>query len=98
MNSYCTLRVALGALAFCLCGVFEARAQNRFSTESANIYLRDHDWKELLAYSQAWTMSEPDNSLVWEYLGNTLLIGLNRPDKAVAPLENAVSINPQSAE
>jgi|SRR5208282_5178230 len=73
-----------------------ARAQS-YSAARAGAYQRANDWQGLVRYATAWTQAEPNSMEAWGYLGTAYSLGLNEPDKAIAPLKRCVVIDPNSA-
>jgi tetratricopeptide (TPR) repeat protein len=76
------------------CGL-SAWAQS-FSDAGAAAYQQKKDWQGLVRYATAWTQAEPNNPVPWGYLGSAYAVGLNQPDKAIAPLKRAVALQPSA--
>ena len=91
-KSIAVLALALAALASA------APAHAQFSTAEANRYVGARDWNRALAYMQAWVKAKPDDAIGWYYLGNTYLLGLDRPADAIAPLQRATELKPGWAD
>src|SRR5450631_1857439 len=68
-----------------------------YSAMGANAYVQTKDYQGLLQYATAWTKAEPSNADAWSYLGATYGIYLKQPDKAVAPMQQSLELNPNQA-
>ena len=68
-----------------------------YSAEGANAYVRSKDYQGLLQYATAWTNANPESADAWSYLGVVYGIYLKQPDKAVAPMQRSLTLNPNQA-
>jgi len=50
-----------------------------------------------MQYATAWTNADPDSADAWSYLGVVYGIYLKQPDKAVAPMQRSLKLNPNQA-
>lgn len=78
-----------------LCAI-PAHAEN-YSAAGANAYVRSKDYNGLLRYATAWTSADPASADAWSYLGVVYGIYLKQPDKAVAPMQRSLKLNPNQA-
>jgi len=76
----------------------QIRAQESFSVQAANGYVRNKDWSGLVQYATKFTASDPRSELAWYYLGNAYGVGLRDPANAVRAFERAVTLKPQWPE
>lgn len=83
-------------LAVTLLGAIPARAES-YSAGGANAYVRSKDYQGLLHYATGWTNADPDSADAWSYLGVVYGIYLKQPDKAVAPMQRSLKLNPNQA-
>ena len=83
-------------LAVTLLGAIPARAES-YSAAGANAYFRSKDYQGLLHYATGWTNADPDSADAWSYLGVVYGIYLKQPDKAVAPMQRSLKLNPNQA-
>ena len=83
-------------LAVTMLGVISVRAES-YSAGGANAYVQSKDYQGLLRYATAWTNADPDSADAWSYLGVVYGIYLNQPDKAVAPMQRSLKLNPNQA-
>jgi len=83
-------------LAVTMLGAISARAES-YSAGGANAYVRSKDYQGLLHYATAWTNADPDSAEAWSYLGVAYGIYLKQPDKAVAPMQRSLKLNPNQA-
>lgn len=83
-------------LAVTMLGAIPVRAES-YSTEGANAYVRSKDYQGLLRYATSWTNANPDSADAWSYLGVVYGIYLKQPDKAVAPMQRSLKLNPNQA-
>ena len=91
------MRAALAAvLAVTMLGAMPVRAQS-YSAGGANAYVRSKDYQGLLHYATAWTKADPGSADAWSYLGVVYGIYLKQPDKAVAPMQRSLTLNPNQA-
>jgi predicted Zn-dependent protease len=72
-------------------------AQN-YSVEGANPYIARKDWRGLMAYTQAWTRSKPNDPMAWYYMGQTYGTGFNQPSQAASAFRRAVALKDQWPE
>ena len=86
----------LTILAVTMLGAFPAHAAN-YSASSANAFVQSKDYQGLLRYSMAWTSADPGSADAWSYLGVVYGIYLKQPDKAVAPMQRSLQLNPNQA-
>lgn len=68
-----------------------------YSVARANAYAGAKDWQGLVRYATAWTQAQPNSVDAWGELGNAYALGLNEPNKAIAPLKRCVTLDPNSA-
>lgn len=83
-------------LAVAALGAIPVRAES-YSAAGANAYVRSKDYQGLLRYATAWTNADPDSADAWSYLGVVYGIYLKQPDKAVAPMQRSLKLNPNQA-
>ncbi len=83
-------------LAVAMLGAIPVRAEN-YSASGANAYVRSKDYSGLLKYATAWTNADPRSADAWSYLGVVYGIYLKQPDKAVAPMQRSLKLNPNQA-
>ena len=83
-------------LAVTLLGVISAYGEG-YTADGANAYVRSQDYQGLLRYSTEWTTADPDSAEAWSYLGVVCGVYLKQPDKAVAPMERSLKLNPNQA-
>jgi tetratricopeptide (TPR) repeat protein len=83
-------------LAVTILGATSVRAES-YSAERANAYIRSKDYQGLLRYATAWTNANPGNADAWAYLGVVYGTYLEEPNKAVAPMERSLKLNPNQA-
>jgi tetratricopeptide (TPR) repeat protein len=83
-------------LAMTMLGVISGHAES-YSAAGASAYVRSKDYQGLLHYSTAWTNANPDSADAWSYLGVVYGIYLKQPDKAAAPMERSLKLNPNQA-
>jgi tetratricopeptide (TPR) repeat protein len=83
-------------LAITMLDAISLRAES-YSAGGANAYVQSKDYQGLLQYATAWTKSEPDSAEAWSYLGVVNGIYLKQPDKAVAPMQQSLKLNPAQA-
>ena len=83
-------------LAVTMLGVISVRAES-YSAGGANAYVQSKDYQGLLRYATAWTNADPDSADAWSYLGVVYGIYLKQPDKAVAPMQRSLKLNPNQA-
>lgn len=86
----------LTMLAVGLLGTTLVQAEN-FSAKGANAYVQSKDYQGLLQYATAWSAADPDSAEAWSYLGVVYGIYLKQPEKAVAPMERSLKLNPNQA-
>ena len=60
--------------------------------KGANQYVAKKEWPDLLAYTKAWTRTNPNEPMAWYYLGQTYGIGLNQPAQAANAFQRAVAL------
>ena len=83
-------------LAVTMLGAMPAHAES-YSAGGANAYVRSKDYQGLLHYAMAWTKAEPNSPDAWSYLGVAYGIYLKQPDKALAPMQQSLKLNPNQA-
>jgi len=83
-------------LAVTISAVHSSRAES-YSAAGANAYVRSKDYQGLLRYAAAWTVANPDSADAWSYLGVVYGIYLKQPDKALAPMQRSLKLNPNQA-
>jgi tetratricopeptide (TPR) repeat protein len=83
-------------LAVAMLGAIPAHAAN-YSAAGASSFVQSKDYQGLLRYSTAWTSADPGSADAWSYLGVVYGIYLKQPDKAVAPMERSLQLNPNQA-
>ncbi len=83
-------------LAVYLLGAIAGRAGS-YSAGGANAYVQSKDYQGLLQYATAWSMADPDSAEAWSYLGVVYGIYLQQPEKAVAPMQRSLQLNPNQA-
>ncbi len=83
-------------LAVTMLGAISVRAAS-YSAGGANAYVQSKDYQGLLHYATAWTNAAPDSADAWSYLGVVYGIYLKEPDKAVAPMQRSLALNPNQA-
>jgi tetratricopeptide (TPR) repeat protein len=76
----------------------QGSAQESFSVQGANWYVRNKDWNGLVQYATKWTSSNPRAEFAWYYLGNAYGIGLHDPANAARAFEKAVALKPEWPE
>jgi tetratricopeptide (TPR) repeat protein len=87
---FCTI------LVITILGAISVRAES-YSAGGANAYVQSKDYQGLLQYATAWTNAEPNSADAWSYLGVVYGIYLKQPDKAVAPMQQSLKLNPAQA-
>jgi tetratricopeptide (TPR) repeat protein len=75
-------------------------AQGQYSRDQAQQLINTKDWNRVLAYGQAWTRAEPQNSEAWFLVGRAYgskyyHIGLERPADAAPAFERAAALKPE---
>jgi tetratricopeptide (TPR) repeat protein len=75
-------------------------AQGQYSRDQAQQLINTKDWNRVLAYGQAWTRAEPQNSDAWFLVGRAYgskyyHIGLERPADAAPAFERAAALKPE---
>jgi tetratricopeptide (TPR) repeat protein len=70
---------------------------NDYSAAGANAYVLSRDYQGLLKYATAWSNAEPHNAVAWSYLGVVYGMYLKQPDKAVGPMLQSLTLNPNQA-
>jgi len=83
-------------MAITLLGAISLRAES-YSAGGANAYVQSKDYQGLLQYATAWTKADPASAEAWSYLGVVYGIYLKQPDKAVAPMQQSLKLNPDQA-
>ncbi len=83
-------------LAFYLLAALSALAES-YSATGANAYVQSKDYQGLLQYASAWAKADPQSAEAWSYLGVVYGIYLKLPDKAVAPMQQSLKLNPNQA-
>jgi hypothetical protein len=68
-----------------------------YRVDRASAYQSARDWQGLVRYATARTQAEPNNLEAWGSLGTAYSLGLNEPDKAIAPMRRCIVIAPNSA-
>jgi tetratricopeptide (TPR) repeat protein len=86
----------LTILSMTVLGAIPVRAEG-YSATGANAYVRSKDYQGLLQYATAWTNADPGSADAWSYLGVVYGIYLKQPDKAVAPMQRSLKLNPNQA-
>ena len=79
-----------------LLGAHSAHGES-YSAAGANAYVKSKDYGGLLRYATAWTNADPNSADAWSYLGVVYGSYLNQPDKAVAPMQRSLTLNPSQA-
>jgi Flp pilus assembly protein TadD len=72
-------------------------AEESYSVSGGLAYQKANDWQGLLNYATAWSKAQPNSIDAWAFMGSAYELGLNQPDKAIAPLRRCVDIDPNSA-
>ena len=83
-------------LAALLLGTISVRAEG-YSAGRANAYVQSKDYQGLLRYASAWTKADSGSADAWSYLGAVYGMYLKQPDKAVAPMQRSLQLNPNQA-
>ncbi|MEP6668536.1 MAG: tetratricopeptide repeat protein [Chthoniobacter sp.] len=86
----------LAMLAVGLLSAIAARAES-YSARGANAYVQAKDYQGLLQYATVWSQAEPNSAEAWSYLGVVYGNYLHQPDRAVAPMQRSLELNPNQA-
>jgi tetratricopeptide (TPR) repeat protein len=96
MPSRRLIAFALLVFAIVWAGARPAAAQT-YTVARGLAYEKAKDWQGLLKYATAWSEAQPNSIDAWAFVGSAYSLGLNEPDKAIAPLRRCVAIDPNSA-